>query len=214
MRSPALYVILDPAKLPAGASALAVAEGALVGGAGVVQLRDKGASARELVELARALTGLCERFEARCVINDRLDIALASGAHGAHLGPDDVPMALARRVAPTLWLGGSAGDAERARALARDGADYLGCGALYDARASKPDASAPRGPKLIREVCEVVSLPVIGIGGVELANAAEVIAAGATGVAVIRAVIAQPDPEQSARALMQAITQAHAARAR
>jgi thiamine-phosphate pyrophosphorylase len=198
-----LYVVLDPQGLLPGADLMDVAAAALTGGARVLQLRDKTSGGGLLLDRARALTALCEAHGALCIINDRLDVALAAGAHGAHLGPDDLPMDAARRVAPDLILGGSAGDVDRARWLVAAGADYLGVGAIFDASASKPNASAPRGPATLTSVTRAVSCPVVGIGGVSLDTIALVRDAGASGAAVIRAVCGQPDPAAAARALLE-----------
>lgn len=200
-----LYAILDPAALLPGASLLEVAEAALRGGAGVLQLRDKQHTARELVEMARALTSLCERYQALCIVNDRLDVALAAGAHGVHLGPHDIPVEAARRLAPELVIGASAGDEQVAARLVAQGADYLGVGAIFEARPSKADASAPRGVEVLARVRAAVTVPLVGIGGISLENAAQVIEAGADGIAVIRAVCGQPEPEDAARALLEAM---------
>lgn len=197
-----LYVILDPAALLPGASLLDVAAAAIDGGARLLQLRDKSSSSADLYAAACALTMLCDARGALCIINDRLDIALAARAHGAHLGPDDLPMSAARRVAPDLVLGGSTGSPERAVELVAHGADYLGCGAIFDALASKPNASAPRGPAILTAVTRAVSCPVVGIGGVSLDNIAQLRDAGAHGAAVIRAVCSQPDPAAATRDLL------------
>lgn len=200
---PLLYVIVDPQAVQPGADPVAVTRAACAGGARVIQLRAKVAPAREAVALARAMASVCREAGALLVVNDRLDVALAAEADGAHLGPNDIPIADARRIAPGLLLGASAGDAARAVALVAEGADYLGVGALFDARASKPDASAPRGVQVIADVRRAVDVPIVGIGGISEANARGVIEAGARGVAVIRAVCGQPDPERAARRLLE-----------
>lgn len=197
-----VYLVADPGALPPGRAYLDAVERALDGGAGVVQLRDKTATARELVERARALRALCERAGALFVVNDRVDVALAAGAHGVHVGPHDVPVEDARRVAPGLIVGASAGEVEAARALERAGAHYLGVGALFEARQTKPDASAPRGAARLGQVRQAVSLPLVGIGGITREVAGEVFAAGADGVAVVRAVMGASDPAEAARALL------------
>lgn len=195
-----LYVITDPL-LGGGRDAIDQARAALAGGAGVIQLRDKHATSRRLYELAVALGALTEAAGARLIINDRLDIALAAGADGVHLGPDDLPVTLARRLLPAAMLiGASTGTVAEAIAAARDGADYLGVGAIYEARGSKADAGAPIGPERLREIRSAVSLPIVGIGGIKPENAAAVIAAGADGVAVITGVVGAPDIAAAARA--------------
>ncbi len=195
-----LYLVLDPGALPEGARLLDVAARAIVGGVTVIQLRDKQSGVRQLVERARVLAELCEAHRVCFIVNDRVDVALASGAHGVHLGPEDMRVEDARRIAPQLIIGGSAGDPASATALVEQGVDYLGVGAIYDARASKANASAPRGPAVIASVREVVSgLPLVGIGGIDASNARAVIDAGANGVAVIRAIASSEDPEAAAR---------------
>lgn len=167
---------------------------AIAGGATAVQLRAKQASGRALFEAAVAVVA-ATRGRACVIVNDRMDVALACGADGVHLGPDDLPLSAARRLRPEGFiLGGSAGCAERAAALEAAGADYLGVGAVFDAFGSKPDASAPRGTELLREVAGAVQIPIVAIGGVNEHNAASCVEAGASGIAVIRAIFADADP--------------------
>lgn len=204
-----VYVILDPGQLPGGRASIEdVAEAALRGGAGVLQLRDKRSSTRELVEVSRALTIRCRAYGAIFVVNDRLDVALAAGADGVHLGPSDLRVGDARRIAPGLVIGASAGTVEDARRHAIEGADYLGVGAIYDAHASKADASAPRGAKVVTAIREEVDVALVGIGGITAKNAGDVIAAGADGVAVIREVLAAEDPREATAALLASVQQA------
>jgi thiamine-phosphate pyrophosphorylase len=200
-----VYVILDPDFVPQGRSLLQVATEALTAGARVLQLRDKGSTGRVLYERASTLAALCHQHGALFIVNDRLDIALASGADGVHLGPHDMPVDVARRLGPSLVIGGSAGTVERALELVEAGVDYLGVGAVFEARAVKEDASAPRGPEIITAVTRAVSVPVVGIGGITADNAAAVRAAGASGVAVIREVIASDDPARAVKILQNAM---------
>jgi len=199
-----VYPIIDPSVLD-GRSCFEHCEALLAGGARIVQLRHKEATTRELYQQALELTRRCDERGARLIVNDRVDVALAAGAHGIHLGPHDLPIIEARKLAPELVIGASAGSARAARAAEAAGADYLGCGAVYDASASKPDASSPRGAGFIGPIVEAVSIPVVGIGGIDAENADQVIRAGAVGVAVIRAV-ATEHPEAAARALMRAVS--------
>ena len=203
-----LYVILDPALMPAGGEdLLAIAEAALRGGAGTLQLRDKRAQGAELVALSVRLVALCARYGASLIVNDRLDVALVAGAAGVHLGPEDLSVEDAKRIAPGLLVGASAGTPRRAAELVAQGADYLGVGALFDAHQSKPDASAPRGLEALRQVRQAIGpeVPCVGIGGVTASSAASVIQAGGDGVAVIRAVCAASDPEHASRELLDAM---------
>jgi thiamine-phosphate pyrophosphorylase len=203
-----VYLVVDPDKCRPQRGYLETARAAIEGGAGVVQLRDKDSTDQQLVRRARRLADLCHTAGAVCIINDRIDVALVGGADGVHLGPDDLPVDeavdLRERVglSPEAFvIGASAGTPDRARRLVEAGADYLGVGAMYDAAPSKPDASTPRGPQAIEAIRQAVDVPIVGIGGITPANAADVRAAGADGVAVIRAICAADDARQAARDL-------------
>ena len=200
-----LYVITDES-LGGGRSHEEQTRAALAGGAGVIQLRDKTASSLRLYEAACAMRALTRAAKAILIVNDRLDIALAAGADGLHVGPDDLPVAVARRLLrPGMILGASAGTAEEALAAERDGADYLGVGAVYEARGSKADAGAPVGPERVRQIRAAVRIPIVGIGGIKADNAAPVIEAGADGVAVITGVVAAPDIAAAARRILETV---------
>jgi thiamine-phosphate pyrophosphorylase len=205
-----LYVILDP-EHTAGRDPLWVAAQALAGGATCLQWRAKALADRARWEVAARLRDLTAAASAGLVINDRVDIALAVGADGVHVGPGDLPVAVARHLlGPGPWLGASTPTLADAVAAWREGATYLGVGALYEARAVKPEASAPRGPGWVAQVAQVTPLPIVGIGGIEGPHVAQVIAAGAQGVAVVRAVCAAPDPRAAAAALRALVDAAHA----
>lgn len=200
-----LMVISDP-DTGAGRGLLDIVRGALRGGAPAIQLRAKAATAREMLELARALAPEIRSAGALFLVNDRVDIALSAGAGGAHLGDDDLPLSAARAIAPPGFvLGRSADTVEQARAAEREGADYIGAGPVY-VTASKADAGIPIGPDGIRNIASAVGIPVVGIGGIKNTTAGAVTAAGAAGVAIIRAVINAPDPERATRALLREIT--------
>jgi thiamine-phosphate pyrophosphorylase len=156
------------------------AVGAVEGGATVVQLRLKGASTGDVIEAGRAFLDLPATF----VVNDDVEAALALGADGVHLGRDD-PGA-ERAVEHGLMLGTSASSVDEAVAGEQLGAAYVGAGPVW-ATPSKPDADPPIGLDGLREICEAVSIPVVAIGGIDATNAADCIAAGAAGVAVVRA---------------------------
>jgi thiamine-phosphate pyrophosphorylase len=199
-----LYVITDE-PLAGGRSHEEQARAALAGGARVIQLRDKQATSRRLYEAAVAMRRLAHEVGALLIVNDRVDIALAADADGVHVGPDDLPVAAVRRLMPGRIVGASAGTVEEALAAERDGADYLGVGAVYEARGSKADAGAPVGPERVAAIRAAVGLPIVGIGGIKTANAAPVIAAGADGVAVITGVVAAPDIAQAAREILDVV---------
>ena len=153
---------------------------AIEGGATVIQLRLKGAPTGDVVETGRPFRGLPAAF----VVNDDVEAALVLGADGVHLGRDD-PGAR-RALEQGLMLGVSASSVEEALAGERLGAAYIGAGPVW-ATPLKPDADPPIGLDGLREICEAVSVPVVAIGGVDAANAGDCIAAGAAGVAVVRA---------------------------
>lgn len=198
-----LVVITDPS-CGEGREIVDVVRAALRGGAPCIQLRGKDQPAREQIALARALLAATRAAGALLLVNDRLDVALAAGADGVHLGQDDLPVEAARRIVPPGFLVGiSAETAELARAAERGGADYVGTGPVY-ATGSKADAGDAIGCGRLAEVAAAVRIPIVAIGGIEAANAAEVAAAGAAGVAVISAVMRAADPERATRDLLRA----------
>lgn len=208
-----LYVIIDP-QHTAGRDPLDVAHAVLEGGATCLQLRAKAQTDRARLRLGEALRAVTRAYDVALIVNDRVDVALAIDADGVHLGPQDMPLAVARQLMGSdAWIGVSTPTLDAARRAEAEGASYLGVGALYEARAIKPEASAPRGPAWIRQVCEVVTLPVVGIGGITLARVGDVIEAGAEGVAMIRAVGEADDPEAAARTLWTAVRDAKGRRA-
>lgn len=199
MRDLALYVIID--RQAARCSLAELARQALAGGANAIQLRDKLADGRTLYQEALALRELCRQAKVPLIINDRLDVALAVEADGVHLGQDDLPSEVARRLlGPEKLLGVSAETVVQAQVATAAGASYLGVGDLFGTR-SKPDAGPPVGLARLTEIARSVAIPVVGIGGITRENAASVIAAGASGVAVISAVLGASDPTAAAREL-------------
>ena len=195
-----LIVVTDP---ECGGRDLAdVVRAALRGGAPAIQLRIKDATAREMADAARALLAETRAAGALLFVNDRVDVALAAGADGAHVGQDDLPAAAARRIAPPGFLVGvSAETADLALKAQANGADYVGVGPVY-ATGSKADAGDAVGTERIAEVAAAVRIPVVGIGGITIGNAPPVLQAGAAGIAVISAVMRADDPEAAVRALL------------
>jgi thiamine-phosphate pyrophosphorylase len=185
-----LHVLTD-ARL--GPAALAVVSAAVGAGAPVIQVRGKDCTDRELFEFTVRAVEICAD-RAWCIVNDRIDVALAAGARGTHLGADDLPLAAARRVAgPGHLLGGTARDPETAAALVAAGADYLGVGPAYGTT-TKPGLPPPIGPDGIGAVARAVRVPVIGIGGVTAERVPALLAQGAYGVAVVAAISEAADP--------------------
>ncbi len=195
-----LYVITD-AKLSRGRSHLEVIRAAIAGGATVVQYREKEGTTRQMIGEARALRELARQAGIPFIVNDRVDIALAVDADGVHVGQDDMPAPLARKLmGPGKIVGVSVDNLEQALQAEEDGADYVGAGPIF-ATPTKPDAAPPIGLEGLAEICRRVSIPVVAIGGINERNAAAVIAAGAAGVAVVSAIVAAPDVEAAARRL-------------
>jgi thiamine-phosphate diphosphorylase len=180
-------------------------ERALSGGVTAVQLRYKHGTDREALELARSLRSRTADQGALFLVNDRLDLALASGADGVHLGVDDLPLEDARRIAgPDLVIGYSPETDDQTRDASERGADYLGVGPVFGT-ATKSDAGNPIGPDTVSRRAGLAGIPVIGIGGITAQNARSVIGAGAVGVAVVSAISMQDDPRAAAVGLRRAL---------
>jgi len=203
--------VITDRNLSGGMSHEEQAQRLLDGGANFIQLRDKEMTSAELHETAEGIRRLTIEYGALFMINDRVDIAAAVDADGVHLGRNDLPVNEARRfLGPGALIGASVREPEHARAAADAGADYLGVGPVFEARATKPDAPGPRGVELVTMICESCNLPVIAIGGIDAENAAEPILAGASGVAVISAVVGSSDMALAVRAIQVAVARASA----
>jgi thiamine-phosphate pyrophosphorylase len=196
-----LHVITDTR---AGRDPLPVVRAALDAGAPVVQVRGKDLSDGELYELTCRVFELCTNSGATCLVDDRVDVAIAAGADGVHVGAQDLPVAVVRRLVPDVVVGATARDPERARALVREGASYLGVGPAY-ATTSKAGLPAALGVQRVGEVAAAVAIPVIAIAGVTAARIPELLAAGAHGVAVIGAISEAPDPYAATAELLQVL---------
>lgn len=199
-----LYLVTDRS-LALGRELVEVVSAAVQGGVTVVQIREKGSSSREFLALAQALKGVLAPRGIPLIVNDRLDLALACDAAGVHLGQEDLPCDLARRLlGPERLLGVSVGTPEEARQAERAGADYLGVSPIF-VTPTKRDTPAATGLDGLRAIRAVTALPLVAIGGLSAANAGEVMAAGADGIAVVSALMAAADPREAARALRRAI---------
>jgi thiamine-phosphate pyrophosphorylase len=200
LRLPALYAIVDP--LDTGRSPVELAIAYLAGGARLLQLRLKDASARELLAAAVAIRPHARAAGALLLVNDRPDVARAAEADGVHLGQEDLPVEAARRVLPRgRLIGVSTHDLEEARAAVDAGADYIGVGPVFETR-SKIRPLAPRGLDLVRAVRAAVDCPCVAIGGITADTAAAVRAAGADAVAMIAALSGAPDPAAAVRTVL------------
>jgi thiamine-phosphate pyrophosphorylase len=199
-----LYVITE-AKLSRGRMHIDVIRAAIEGGATVVQYREKEGTTRRLLEESLALRRLTREAGVPFIVNDRVDVALAVEADGVHVGQDDMPAAVTRRLmGRDKIVGVSATNLQEALQAEKDGADYLGAGPVF-ATPTKPDAAPAMGLEGLAEICRRVSIPVVAIGGINEQNAATVIEAGADGVAVISAVVAAPAVAAAARRLREVI---------
>ena len=206
MRPDLRVIVITDAALAAPRAVVDVVTAALRAGAPAIQLRMKDASARDTYAAAVTLLGHTRAAGALLFVNDRLDVALAVGADGVHLGPDDLPVASVRGAVPREFLVGySTDDPERARAAQSEGADYIGCGAVFGT-ASKEVGGEAIGTDRLDQVARSVDVPVVAIGGIGTSNVAQVARTGAVGVAVIGAVMNAPDPAAAVRALLQAMT--------
>ena len=194
-----IYLVTDDGCLQGRALIDCVRE-ALEGGVTLVQYRAKTASSAEMYAEALQLKALCDSFKVPLIINDRLDIAMAVGAAGVHLGQDDLPCAAARKILGEDYLiGVSAHNPAEAKAALQSGADYLGCGAVFGT-ATKADVKK-LGTEGLTAICREKGLPVVGIGGVTADNYREVRAAGADGAAIVSGILAQPDIRATVRAI-------------
>lgn len=201
-----VYLVTD-AELSADRSTVEIVESAIRGGVDVVQLREKGANARERYELGKELRELTREAEVPLIVNDRVDLATAIDADGVHLGDDDLPISAAReQIGADAIVGRSVSTPEAAREAESEGADYLGVGAVYGTTSKDTDPEQSNiGLDRVRAIRETTDLPFVGIGGVTPDNARPVVEAGADGVAVISAITAAEDPEAATRRLGSAV---------
>ena len=196
-----LYVILDRAAAR-GRELPALLEAVLAGGGRVVQLREKTMPMAELFPLARTLRERCRRAGALFIVNDRADLALALGADGLHVGQEDLPAAAARRILrPGMILGVSTHDEPQARRAREDGADYIAVGSIFPTGTKAGFQLV--GLDLLRELRPRLGVPVVAIGGITEANAAQVMEAGADAAAVISAVCGTSDPREATARLLE-----------
>jgi thiamine-phosphate pyrophosphorylase len=199
-----LHVLTDTV-LQSRFSHLELAKMAIRGGADTIQFRQKVGATREMIEIVRQLKQLCMDSGVTLIVNDRVDVAIAAETDGVHLGQDDFPIPLARKLlGESRIIGGSAATLEEAQKCLAEGADYIGFGPVYPTT-SKADADPITGIKLLKKAAEAIPLPIIAVGGISVENAPEVMRAGAQGIAVISAVCCQEDPEQATRALHNAL---------
>ena len=200
---PSLYLVIDP-ELARGRALTDLIAAAVRGGVTLVQLRDKHAEGRALLETARALKAVLDAEGVPLIVNDRADVAHAAGA-GCHVGQSDLPAAAARAIlGPDAVLGVSIDAAAQARALDPALVDYVAYGP-FAATTTKADAGGPIGADGLAAARKLTSLPLVAIGGIDARNVAEAVRAGAAGIAVVSAIMAAADPEEASRELRAAI---------
>jgi len=200
-----LYLVTDQANLH-GRSLLDVVRAAVQGGVSCVQLREKELCTRDFVALARAIKQALDPWAVPLVINDRVDVALACRAHGLHLGQSDMPVELARQMLPPeVFIGLSVENLTDVQRSLSQPVDYLGVSPVF-ATPTKTDTALPWGLDGLRQVRGLSTLPLVAIGGIHPSNAAQVLQAGADGLAVVSAICAADDPAAAAHELSQLIT--------
>ncbi len=198
-----LYVVTD--RQQAGERGVAATvQAAINGGATIIQLRDKGADTRDLVSRGRELATICRREEVPLLINDRVDVALAVGADGVHLGQSDMEVPDARRIlGDEAIIGVSVRDLSEIREAEKHRATYVAANGVW-ATATKTDLGAPLGYEGLRHLVDHTQLPMIAIGGISTQQAPAIAACGCAGIAVVSAVMKAEDPEKACKALRQA----------
>ncbi len=200
-----LYLVTDPV-LHGGRGVLPTCRTALEAGVRFIQLRDKDASTRELCSVAVKLRALCDEFSAWFVVNDRVDVALAAGAHGVHLGQDDMPAGAAREIlGRKAVIGVSARTVEEAVEASRAGADYIAANLVFSTD-TKKGLGEPLGLDMVKKLSRASLLPLIAIGGIKPGNACAVMEAGCSGVAVVTAIMNAPDPGAEVRRFLSALS--------
>lgn len=198
-----LYLVTDRGML-GGKNLYKAVEEAVRGGVTLLQLREKDVGSGEFYNIAVEMKKLAGLFRTPLIINDRLDIALAVDADGLHIGQEDLPLEVARKLlGPGKILGYSVSNQAEAVYGEENGADYLGAGPVYHT-GSKEVAIEPIGPAGLKRIKESVSIPVVGIGGIGIANIGEVKESGIAGISVISAILARRDIEEAARELKSA----------
>ncbi len=198
-----LYVIVD-AQAARDRELVDLTEAVLRGGARVIQLRDKLHDKGDVLPVARRIRDLCDRHDAVFIMNDHADLAVACDAHGLHLGQHDLPVAEARAILkPYQIIGTSNALVEEAAESESLGVDYLAVGAMFPT--DTKERTRPAGLSTLSAVKATSSVPLVAIGGINLANVSQVVRAGADAACVISAVVGAPDPEAAARQLIAAM---------
>lgn len=198
-----LYLVTDGSKPD---EILRKSQQALEGGARAIQLREKSMNVRQLIELAKALREMTNRFQSALFINDRADVALAVKADGVHLGQDSLTVNAVRKIAgDRLLIGVSTHGIDEAVSADADGADFITLGPVFETP-SKTKYGLPLGTETLKEVCKRASIPVFAIGGVKTHNVLDVMTAGAYGVALISGIFSATDIKEATKEYMRITT--------
>ncbi len=200
-----LYVVITES-FCAGRSALEVLGAVLEAGVTLIQFREKDLDDEQIYDRARAFRQRTDKAGALLIVDDRIDIALAVKADGVHLGRHDLPISVARKLAPDMIIGASTHSVEQAREAENTGASYINIGPIFPTE-TKQKTAPPLGPEIIQEITRVVGIPVTCMGGIKIENISEVLAHGARHPAVVTAVTAHPDPKAAATELRAIIAQ-------
>ncbi len=199
-----LYLVTDR-ELAGNRSVIQVVETAIRGGVNIVQYREKSASTRQMIAEAQSLLDICHRYAVPLIINDRVDVALAIDADGVHVGQEDMPAELVRKILGSdKIIGVSVESTAQVETAVAAGADYVASSPVYTT-ATKPDAVHALGISGVKTLAQASPLPLIAIGGLNAANCAEVVRAGADSIAVVSAIMAADNPEEAARLLSRLI---------
>ncbi len=197
-----IYVIVDP-EATRGRPVIDVAVQSLEGGAKIVQLRDKLNDKGPMLETARKLKSVCAEYDALFVMNDHADLARASDADILHVGQTDLPVSEARQIlSPNQLIGNSNGGVEEARQSMEDSVDYIAVGAIYTTTTMGKSGRRALGPEMIKRVKEMVSQPIVAIGGISSSNIVDVVKAGADSVCVVSAITFADDPRAATEELV------------
>lgn len=195
-----LYVITDRSFLK-GKSLKTMVEDSILGGATIIQVREKDISTREFFKVALEVKEVTDYYKVPLIINDRIDIAQAINADGVHLGQDDMPIKIARKIlGQNKIIGISTGTLDEALEAERDGADYLGIGAVFYT-GTKKDIDLPLGIETLKHIYQNINIPAVAIGGINASNFKEVLATGVDGISVISAILGKDDIKAAAKAL-------------
>ncbi|MBI1910583.1 MAG: thiamine phosphate synthase [Deltaproteobacteria bacterium] len=198
-----LYAIIDSSYLKIGDMEKAAVK-ILEGGAKIIQLRAKDFGSNDMLEAAMFLKTAAQKYNAIFIMNDRIDIAMLSGADGVHLGQDDIPVTEARKLLGNKIIGISTHDPKEATEAEAQGADYISFGPIF-ATKTKKDAQTPRGIEYLKEIRKAVTLPIAAIGGITEGNMKEVLLAGADSVAIISDILTNADPKAKTASIIRHI---------